>query len=235
MIPSLKKRFWTETGVRPIDAGHGVTLDGRPIRTPAKAALVVPTRPLAEAIAAEWQTVEAEVDPALMPLTRRANAAIDKVSPQRTAVVQMLAEYGATDLLCYRAAHPAELATAQAAAWDGLLDWAAAQYDARLHVTTGVVPVAQDAPALARLFAALDGFTPFALTGVHDLVTLSGSLVIGLAATAPDADIEALWQAAQVDESWQTQLWGEDDEAREATGRKHQAFLDAFRFFLLAS
>ncbi len=231
MIPSMKKRFWTDVSVTPESTGFIVQLDGHEIRTPSKARLILPTKPLAEEVADEWRAVKTEVLPQKMPMTRRANAAIDKVAPQRTAVETMLAEYGETDLLCYRAGHPQELAERQARAWDPLLDWAARDLGARLIVTSGVVPVAQDRDALRRLGDALGAFSTFQLTAVHDLITLSGSLVIGLAACAGAAEIETLWDASQVDEMWQVQLWGEDDEARDATGRKRQDFLDAFRFF----
>jgi len=232
MRPSLKKRFWTDVTVNETSAGFAVTLDKHPLRTPAKSDLVVPTDALARLIADEWQAVETVVTPETMPITRRANAAIDKVAPQKDAVAEMLAAYGGTDLLCYRAGHPEELDARQSAAWDSLLDWADTTFGARLNVTTGVVPVAQDGAALDRLAAPVARLAAFPLTGFHDLVVLSGSLIIALAAVKGHAPIESLWNASQVDEEWQAQLWGEDEEARAASDKKRHEFLDAFRFFL---
>ncbi|MCW3780608.1 ATP12 family chaperone protein [Defluviimonas salinarum] len=225
------KRFWKTVAVVEAEGGYGVTLDARPVRTPAKCALVLPTRAMAEAIAAEWEAVEKEVDPRRMPVTRAANAAIDKVAPQFDEVATLIAAYGGTDLLCYRAVAPEALAEAQAAAWDPLLDWAAREYGARLNVTRGVVPVAQPAESLVRLTAAVRALSPFELTALHDLVSLSGSLVLGLAATRPEFDSETLWRHSRFDEDWQTEQWGEDEEAVAAARMKRDDFLFARHFW----
>jgi chaperone required for assembly of F1-ATPase len=209
-------------------------LDARPLRTPAKAPLVVPARALAEALAAEWQAQEGQLRPETMPLTRAANAAIDRVAPQRTAVVAEILRYGETDLLCYRAAAPRGLAARQAAAWDPLLDWAAGRFGARLIPVAGVMPMAQPAPALAALEAAVARFESFGLTGLHELVALSGSLVIGLAAAHRADDPEALWQATRIDEDWQIEQWGEDAEAARAAAAHAAAFRQALHFLRLA-
>lgn len=226
------RRFWTAVTVAPApDGGHAVRLDSRPLRTPAKRPLTLPTRALAEAVAAEWAAVEGLVDPRRMPFTRSANAAVDKVTPQFAGVAALIADYGGSDLLCYRAEEPEALTARQAAAWDPILDWAARRHGAQLVVTRGVVPVAQPPESLARLAAAVHATTPFELTALHDLVSLSGSLLIGLAATEPDADPEALWVLSRIDEDWQAELWGRDDAAAAvAEGKKH-AFLHAHRFW----
>ena len=150
------RRFWKEAAIREAEGGWEIALDGRSLRTPNKQPLILPTAALAEAIAAEWDAQEDLVTPQTMPLTRAANSAIEKVTPQRNEVVAMLADYGGTDLLCYRAEAPAELVARQAAAWDPLLDWSAETFGARLIDTVGVIPVAQDPAALARLRAALE-------------------------------------------------------------------------------
>jgi chaperone required for assembly of F1-ATPase len=228
------KRFWTSTEVVAEGDGFSVRLDGRPVRTPAKKPLIVPTRVLAEEIAGEWQAQEKVVKPSTMPVTRTANSAIDKVAVQRTEIIDILGEYGGTDLLCYRATGPQELIARQAAAWDPLLDWAETALGARLKVTQGVLPIAQNPPDLARLSAQIVEFSDFELAAFHDLVALPGSLVIGLAVTFGQKSPEALWEIARLDELWQIEQWGEDEEA-EATNRlKKQAFLDAARFFRLA-
>lgn len=229
------KRFWKGADAVEVDGGYGVALDGRSVRTPAKAVLVVPTRSLAEAIAAEWDAQEGVVDPGQMPLTRAANSAIDKVTPQFDAVVDEIVRYGTTDLLCYRAHAPEGLIARQAVGWDPFIDWAANAFEAPLVVTTGVVPVAQPAESLARLRMAVAGIAPFPLTALHDLVALSGSLLLGLAVVHERLPPEAAWDLSRIDEDWQIGEWGEDDEAADVARRKRLAFLDSFRFHQLAA
>lgn len=228
------KRFWASVTVAPEGEGFAVRLDARPVRTPAKRPLILPTRAMAEAVAAEWAAVETEVDPRRMPVTRAANAAIDKVAPQFAEVAEMIAAYGGSDLLCYRATGPEALVRAQAAAWDPMLDWAATAHGARLAVTQGIVPVAQPAEALARLAAQVAACSPFELTALHDLVALTGSLVLGLAATDDTFDPEMLWQLSRFDEDWQAAEWGRDEEAAEVAERKRADFHAARHFWTLA-
>ena len=227
------KRFWKQATVEPEGAGWGVRLDGRPVKTPAKSPLVVPTEAMARAIAAEWDAQQAEVRPATMPVTRAANSAIDKVTPQFAAVAAMLADYGGTDLLCYRAEGPVPLVERQRAAWDPLLDWAAQHLGAPLACATGVLPVAQAPDSLARLTAEVQEFDPFRLTALHDLVAISGSLVIGLAVARGRIGVDAGWLASRIDEHWQAEQWGADDEATAAEAVKRAAMADAARFLML--
>ena len=175
------KRFWSSVEVVTGEAGYAIRLDARPVRTPGRYALEVPTRPLAEALAAEWDAQTDEVRPEAMPVTRACNTAIERVAPQRGAVAAEVASYGETDLLCYRAPAPEGLKARQAAAWDPLLAWAAETHGARLVVTEGVMHVDQPAPALAALAARVGRFGAFELTALHEMVTLTGSLVLGLA------------------------------------------------------
>ncbi len=226
-----RKRFWTSVDVAETPEGFSVRLDGRALKTPAKALLVVPTRAMALLIAAEWEAQGDQIRPDSMPATRAANAALDKVRGQFAEVAELLTAYGETDLLCYRADGPAELVARQAAAWDPLLDWAARHFGVDWAVTTGVMPTPQAAATLDRLAAHVAGFTAFELTAFHDLVAMSGSLVIALALTEGQAPPEALWQASRIDEDWQVEQWGEDDEAAATAARRHRAFLDAARFF----
>lgn len=228
------KRFWKEAGVVEEEGGFGVRLDGRAVRTPAKAALIVPTRALAEAIAAEWNAQEGKIDPGTMPFTRSANAAIDKVARQKSEVAEMLAAYGDSDLVCYRATGPVELIEKQAAAWNPLLDWTESVLSAKLLVVEGVVHVPQDAAALARLRAHVDALDIWALTAFHDLVSLSGSLVIGFAALDGFYPVETLWSLSRVDETWQAEQWGSDEEAEEMAARKQSDFIHAKRFYDLS-
>ncbi|MGI3168893.1 ATP12 family chaperone protein [Pseudooceanicola sp. C21-150M6] len=225
------KRFWKVTEVVTSGDGYGVTLDGRAVRTPAKALLVLPSRAMAEAVAAEWEAQAEVVDPRSMPATRGANAAIDKVAVQFDEVAEMLIAYGDSDLLCYRADSPEELVARQAAAWDPLLDWAAATYGARLEPRTGIMHEAQSEAALAKLGAEVHRMTAFELAAFHDLVSLSGSLVIGLAAAQGAWPAEELWDLSRIDESWQEEQWGVDEDAAQTAAIKRESFLNAKRFF----
>lgn len=223
------KRFYRTAEAAEAGGGWTVALDGRPVRTPAKAPFVLPGRALAAAVAAEWAAQEAEVRPASMPLTRAAMTAIDGTARAQEAVAAEVARYGGADLLCYRAAAPAELRARQDAAWDPLLDWAAATHGARLSVGVGVVHAPQPPEALARLAAAARRFEPFGLTALHELVALSGSLVIGLAVAEGRLPPGEGWRASRIDEAWQIERWGEDDEAATAAARRARDFAAAAR------
>lgn len=226
------KRFWKDTSVAAVDGGFTIHLDGRGVKTPAKRTLVVPTENLAQAIAVEWDAQEEMVDPLTMPMTRSANAAIDKVAIQKEEVANLIAAYGENDLLCYRADGPRELIARQATIWDPLLDWAATSLGARLSITQGIMHAEQPANSIAALRAAVFDQDNFALTALHDLVSLSGSLVIGLAAQQNAFDLGDLWQASRLDELWQIEQWGDDEEATEAAQKKESAFVHAHEFFV---
>jgi len=228
------RRFWTSVTVEAVGTGHAIRLDGRPVKTPGKAELIVPTHAMAKAIAAEWDAQENEIDPGAMPFTRRANSAIEKVAPQRSDIAEMLLAYGDSDLLCYRAGEPAALVARQVAAWDPLLDWAAADLGARLIPVVGVMHKPQPAASLAALRAPVLAMTAFELTGFHDLVALSGSLILGLAAARGHMEPDELWHRSRTDEIWQAEHWGADQDAAEAAEAKRRDFLDAHRFLELA-
>ncbi|MEL6196363.1 MAG: ATP12 family protein [Pseudomonadota bacterium] len=236
-IGATVKRFWQATTVIEaegrVEGGWEVRLDARPIRTPGKAPLILPNRALAEALAAEWEAQTEAVDPTAMPVTRAANTAIDRVMPQRTAVAAELARYGETDLLCYRAEAPAGLRAEQDAAWDPLLDWAAGRYGGRLSVADGVMYAPQPAAATAGLRGAVEGFDAWALTGLHELVTISGSLVLALACVEGRLDAESCWRLSRIDEAWNIREWGEDAEAAAAAARKAADLRQAARWLAL--
>ncbi len=229
-----QKRFWKRVAAVPDDAGFAVELDGRRVKTPAKAALIVPTQGMAEAIAAEWDAQQEVVNPLTMPFTRSANAAIDKVTPQHAEVADMLAAYGDSDLLCYRADAPAELVARQADQWDPALEWAASELGARLRARIGVIHESQDPEAVAQLTARTHDKTAFQLAAFHDLVTLSGSLVLGFAAAAGWRRADEIWALSRLDETWQEEQWGRDDEAHAMAEIKREAFLHAKRFYDLS-
>ncbi|KEP70757.1 ATPase [Thioclava dalianensis] len=228
------KRFWKAATVEGTAGDFGVLLDSRALRSPAKSALRVPSRAMAEAIAAEWDAQDGVIRPDTMPVTRSANAAIDKVRVQFDEVVAMLGDYGDTDLLCYRAESPEELARREADAWDPLLDWARAEFGAHLQVTSGVMPVAQDPQAVAPLRAALAALSEFELAAMHDLIAISGSLVLGLAVGQGRLDAAEAWRLSRIDDDWQIAQWGDDEEAAELAALKRAALLDAERIWYLA-
>lgn len=227
----VKKRFWTDAAVTQAEGGYTVTLDGRSLKTPAKAALVVPTAALAELIATEWRAQAEVIDPESMPVTRAANSAIDKVRGQKSEVTEIIAAYGDSDLICYRAADPEALVAREAAAWDPLIDWCAHRYAMRPEIRTGVIHAPQPAALLDAFQAEIEGLSSFELTAFHDLVAMSGSLIIGLALIDRFATPEALWDASRVDEDWQIEQWGADEEAEALTEGRKAAFLQAAQFY----
>ncbi|OIQ27624.1 MAG: ATPase [Alphaproteobacteria bacterium MedPE-SWcel] len=226
-----QKRFWTSVGVEAADDGFAVTLDGRRVKTPAKTLLVVPSRSMAQAIASEWDAQQDVVNPLSMPHTRSANAALDKVTPQFCEVADMLAEYGDSDLLCYRAESPEELVARQTEFWDAALDWAADALGARLVPCPGLLHVPQDDAALQILRRQIHDMSAFQLAAFHDLVGLSGSLILGFAATKAWRPLDDIWSISRLDEHWQAEIWGEDEEAQAQEAAKKQAFLHAAAFY----
>lgn len=228
------KRFWKTATATPVDGGFTVLLDARPVRTPAKAPLHVPTLVMAEAVAAEWDAQKDVLDPMTMPVTRGANAAIDKVRTQRHEVIELLAEYGDSDLLCYRAAGPEALIQRQAAGWDPVLEWAATSLDAQLAVGEGVMHVPQSPNALEKLQNELAMFDDFELAAAHDLISISGSLVLALVVTKGALAAEDAWLLSRIDEHWQIEQWGADDIATASEMSKKAAFLNAARFYFLS-
>lgn len=224
------KRFWKTATAVPAGAGFTVHLDSRPVRTPAKAALVVPTQAVAEAIALEWDAQQGVLRPDTMPLTRMANSAIDKVAVLHPQVVAEVAGFGGSDLLCYRADAPEDLVTRQQQGWDPLLDWAADQLQAPLARTAGVMHVAQPDASLHRLAALVAAQNAFRLTALHDLVAITGSLILGLAITQGRLSADEAWALARIDEDFQSEQWGIDDEAAEHAAFRRRALLDSARF-----
>jgi len=210
------KRFYKEAAVDAAEggpeAGYRVLLDGKPMRTPAKSVLVVPTLGLAEAIAAEWRGVPeaGEINAVLLPLTRLAATGLDRVATQRQRVIEDTAKYAGSDLLCYHATGPESLVGRQQAIWQPLLAWAAETYGARLAVTTGTIFVTQPAEAVDALHTAVATHGDLALSALYNLTHLSGSVVIALALSERHISAEEAFAAAQLDELYQLERWGED-------------------------
>lgn len=227
------KRFYTDVAVAREEDGWSIALDARPVRTPARALLTLPTPMLAEAVAQEWRGQGDSVDPGSMPMTGLANAAIDHVATDPAAFAASVARYAQSDLLCYRADMPDALVARQAAAWDPLLDWARQRYDVAFAVTEGVIPVPQPEETLSRLAAAVLALDPFTLAGLSTLVTIGGSLIGGLAVVEGDHDAQSVWHATEVDEAWQVEQWGEDAQAAARSARRQADFATAAQFCTL--
>ncbi len=225
------KRFWKSETVAETEGGYEILLDGRRVKTPAKASLTVPTKAIADVIAAEWAAQDDEVDPLLMPYTRTANAAIDKVRVQHAEVASLLADYADSDLLCYRAEDPAMLVQRQAAAWDPFLEWGAKELGARLNPLSGLMHAPQSPEALTRLQELTHAQSEFELAAFHDLVSLTGSIILAFAATRDVAPPEEIWLTSRLDELWQIEQWGDDEEARDVAERKKAEFLHAHAFW----
>jgi len=225
------KRFWKSVEINQARDGFAVTLDGKSVLTPAKAMLILPTAQYARMVAAEWETVSDKIDPNRMPVTRSANAAIDKVTHQKAEVAAMLADYGDSDLLCYRATEPTALVALQKEKWDRYLVWAADELGAQLQPRFGVIHQPQDPDALLVLSRRVHAMTVFELSAMHDLVSLSGSLILAFAATAGFTTTEDLWNSSRIDEFWQEQQWGVDEEAAAQSAQKRAAFLLAAQIF----
>jgi chaperone required for assembly of F1-ATPase len=224
---SLAKRFYQDVAVK--DEGGGgasLLLDGKPVRTPGKALLALPTRALAEAVAAEWRAQGERVDPSTMPLTKLANSAIDGVKGREQTVIDDIARHAASDLLCYRAEGPKALVAAQGRHWDPVLAFAREALDAPLTLAQGIVHVAQPEASLARVRGAFEGHDPFRLAALHVMTALTGSALLALAVLREWLTPEEAWDAAHVDEDFQISQWGEDEEAkrrREARWRDFEA------------
>jgi len=227
------KRFWKDVSVEPEGKGWTIRLDERVVKTPARAPLVVPTQKLADAVAEEWRSVEDEIDPRAMPLTGLANAAIDRVAPERQAFAGGLARYAEADLACYRSEWPPELAARQQEAWDPLLAWARRRYDVDFSTTSGLMHVPQPQATVERLAHAVAALDPFRLAGLSPLVTIGGSLIAGLAVLEKALAPEEAWQAVSLDERWQLEQWGGDAEAQAALENRERDFLAAARFLEL--
>jgi len=227
------KRFYRTVTVDGAAPAFRVLLDGRPMRTPAKRELAVPSKALAEAVATEWDAQGERIDPASMPLTRLVNSAIDGVTGREAEVRADIAKYGASDLLCYRAEGPAELVRRQAEAWDPVLAWAREALGAPLVLGQGIVQVAQPEAAAAAMQRALSEPDAFSLAAHHVMTTLTGSALLALAHARGRLSAEQAWSAAHVDEGWQTSQWGEDAEAKARRDRRWAEMQAASRLLAL--
>ena len=229
------KRFWKTVSVERTESGWEIRLDGRPVRTPGRVPLAVPAQAMADAIAEEWRAVGDDIDPRSMPLTGLANAAIDRIAPDPRTFAAGLARYGESDLLCYRSDHPVLLRERQDRVWDGPLDWARSRYDVHFEIVTGIIHRDQPQATLARLADAITARDAFALAALNQVVTITGSLVLALALAERALDADAVWAAANLDEDWQIEQWGEDMFATQARAVRQADYDAAVRFLGLTA
>ena len=226
-------RFYSHATLRAAQGGFEILLDERPVKTPARRPLLLPTEPLARAVAEEWNAQGEKVDPRSMPLTGLANAAIDRVAPDAESFARGLAAYGENDLLCYRAAGPSSLVARQAELWDPLLAWARRRFDVDFEIVCGIMHRPQHEATLRQLAHAVAARDPFALAGLSPIVTIGGSLIVALALAEEAIDLDTAWSAATLDEAWQAEQWGEDAEATAALEARRHDFAAAYRFLTL--
>ena len=227
------KRFWKQADAVERDGGWGVELDGKPLRTPARDLLTVPTKALAEAIASEWNEVGDKIDPGTLPLTGLANAAVDRVAPDKEAFAKGIARYAEADLACYRAEGPSALVDRQTESWDALIGWGRRRFDLDFRTTRGIVHVDQPAATVDRLSHAVAALDPFRLAGLSPLVTISGSLLAALGVLEGTLMPDQAWDAVTVDDRWQLEQWGSDAEAEAAIDNRRRDFMAAARFLEL--
>jgi chaperone required for assembly of F1-ATPase len=224
---SLPRRFYKDVAIADHDRGVTLLLDGKPLRTPCKAPLALPTRALAEAVAGEWRAQGERIDPATMPLTKLANSAIDGVAGREQAVIDDIMKHAGSDLVCYRAEGPGGLVDAQTKQWDPLLAWARDALGAPLAAAKGVVHVTQPQASLDRLKERLAGRDGFSLAALHVMTALTGSALLALAVALGRLTAEEAWEAAHVDEDWQISQWGEVDEAAARRANRWRDFAAA--------
>jgi chaperone required for assembly of F1-ATPase len=220
MRPQSFRRFYTSATVSEAGQVFSVLLDGKPVRTPARRVVEMPTAALAASVAGEWQRQGEVIEPSRLPLTRLVNSVIDTVAPAPQPVAAEVERYLTTDLICYRAEAPQGLVDRQGEHWDPILDWAHAALGARFVLSQGIVFVAQSECALANARAAIPT-DPWRLAAVHVMTTLTGSALLALAVLRGRLDVEGAWRAALVDEDWNMEQWGQDELALRAREFRH--------------
>jgi chaperone required for assembly of F1-ATPase len=231
--PSHPKRFYDQVAIEGEGGGVSVLLDGRPVRTPAKAPFLLPNPALADVIAEEWRGQGARIDPATMPLTRLANSVIDGVKGNEAAVLDDILKYARSDLLCYRAEGPRGLVSLQTEHWDPILAWAKQELGAKMRLAEGVMHVEQPPTSLDAIKKRLNKFDPWSLAALHVMTGLTGSALLALAVALRHLSPEEAWDAAHVDEDWQIGQWGEDEEAKERREDRRRDFAAAARLLSL--
>lgn len=227
------KRFYKTASLRTGDGGYQILLDDKPVWTPAREQLRIASEALAREVVSEWEKQGEKIDPASMPMTKRANTAIDRVRGREAEVAADIVSYAGTDLLCYRAESPEGLVDMQRAQWDPVLDWAAREFGAPFEVQEGIAHIEQPATALEGIAGHIKAFDCLALTPLHTMTTLTGSALLVLAHASGTLDADTAWAAAHVDEDWQISRWGEDAEASARRAVRRAEFDADVRFLEL--
>lgn len=229
--PKFPKRFYENVTTGTGEGGYLVLLDERPIKTPGRAELLMPSQPAAELVAGEWAAVSEEINPLQMPVTRLANTAVDGIAQDTQAVMEDIVRYAASDLLCYRADSPEGLVENQRKHWDPVLDWLEVHANARFDLAEGIMHVTQPKAAISGFGSILSKHEdPFRLASLHTFTTISGSALLALALADGELTADETWNAAHVDEDWNISQWGEDHEAAE---RRKQRWTDFEAAYLL--
>ncbi len=228
------KRFYKTVSVKEEGSEYTLLLDERVVKTPMKNTLKVPAKALAIAASQEWDAQKEHIDPGTMLLTKLINTALDRVSPMRRAIIDEITSFAGTDLLCYRALEPKSLVEKEAAHWDQYITWLRTTHQITLQTTSGITHVEQAGEELEKLHNLLGDFDDFALTAAHNITTLTGSAILTLALLAGEAEASAIWQAAHVDEDYQAEQWGLDEEAAARCKRRHAEFLKTHEFYQLS-
>ena len=234
MTAAPARRFYKTASASGAESPFAVALDDRLLRTPFKRPLDLPTRALAEAVAAEWQVQAEKIAPHTMPFTRLANTALDRVAPDRDRIIEDIVDFAGSDLVCYRAEKPHGLVERQALAWRPVLDWARLALGAEFVVTEGIVHIQQPAATLHAARMDLAQKSPWDLTAIHNITTLTGSALIAAMACAGAIPPSEAWAAAHVDEDWQIEQWGWDEEARHRRNHRRREFETCLRFCALS-
>jgi len=229
-----QKRFWNNVHVVSSEVGYFIKLDNKILRTPAKKQMMLPTEVLAKKVASEWDEQVEEIDPTTMPFTKSANVALDKVSEQFEEVSSLLGEYGETDLLYYRADSPPELQKRQKTGWDPIVKWAENTFKVHINSGTGIVYIPQNEKLFLETRRKINNLSIFELTAFYDMVSITGSLILGLAIIDRRLSAEEAYQLSRIDEQWQLEQWGEDEEAQVASNLKNIAILHSEEFFALS-
>jgi chaperone required for assembly of F1-ATPase len=232
MNRSPRKRFYRSVEVT-VQGPYAIALDGQLVKTPFKRELLLPTAGLAEAVASEWAAQVERIDPSQMPLTRLANTAIDRVEGEEARIIDELVEYAGSDLVCYRASGPDSLVNRQGEFWDPVLSCAEQLLGEKLIAVQGIAHKPQPPEALGAIRQYLQQFDPMRLCALHNLTTLTGSALIALAVERGLIEPERAWLAAHIDEDWQAERWGRDDEAMERRARRKREFDASIRFLSL--
>ena len=229
-----QKRFWKNVHVVSSETGYFIKLDDKILKTPAKRQMMLPTEALAKKVASEWDEQVEEIDPTTMPFTKSANAVLDKVSEQYEEVSSLLSEYGETDLLYYRADSPPELQKRQKTGWDPIVNWAENTFKVQINCGTGIVYIPQNEKLFLETRRKINNLSIFELTALYDMVSITGSLILGLAIISGRLSAEEAYQLSRIDEQWQLEQWGEDEEAQVASNLKNIAILHSEEFFALS-